>query len=237
MSFPQHILVIENESKTRRFLSSIFQQNEVKEAAFCSNPDDVMKHLDQKRYDLILIDIDSKMGVDSVDLAKEILNRSFYPIVFISGVDDRAYLQKVLELSPFGFLFKPFSPKDISISLQLAYHNYQQIEREARKQATETHDVITINDTYVYDRNKRLLYRHGKPVKLNQRQERTIDCLCSHIDTTVSYEKLSLAIWNEYRTEGSILRTLIYTIRKKLPDLPLVSYSKVGYAIQSQRSA
>jgi DNA-binding response OmpR family regulator len=234
MSFPKNILVVEHENGTKKFLTDIFLQHEVTQVDFCIETESVLDNLKKKSYDLILIDMDSDTEVDGVDLAKMIMEVSFFPIVFLGATNDRAQLQRVVDLAPFGFLFKPFSSIDISISLQLAYHNYLRQQKRCRKNNESGKSSIRrINERYVYDLDNKQLYQDGIHVRLNSRQLRTVDYLCQHFDTVVSYESLSYVIWDDYHKEGSKLRTLIYTIRKALPDFPLVSHSKVGYAIQS----
>ena len=40
------------------------------------------------------------------------------PVVFLTGVDERKYIEEVLELGPEGYLLKPPSPKRISEQIQ-----------------------------------------------------------------------------------------------------------------------
>ena len=236
MSFPQHIMVIENESSTRNFLSDILTQQQIETIEFVENPEDALSVVQERYFDLILMDVDGKDSYEGIEFAKKIMAYTPHPILFLSGNNDRELLQRILELTPYGFLFKPFSPKDMLISMQLAYKNfidqYQQLHTpELQKQESR----IRINENYLYDMDNRKLYHNDTAVKLTLRQERLIDCLCRNLNVVVTYETLSNAVWGEDRSQGSVLRTLVYTIRKILPDFPIVSYSKVGYALQSEK--
>ena len=236
MSFPQHIMVIESERNTRRFLSDILTQQQIETIEFVENPEDALIAVQKRYFDLILMDMDGKDKIEGVELAKKIMQYTPHPIVFLSADSDKAFLQRILELTPYGFLFKPFSPKDILISMQLAYTNFlNQYQPVQTTEAKNDESFIRINESYLYDMENRKLYHNDTLVKLTLRQERLIDCLCRNLDTTVTYESLSYAVWGENRSEGSVLRTLIYTIRKILPDFPIVSYSKIGYALQSEK--
>lgn len=55
--------------------------------------------------------------------------------------------------------------------------------------------------------------------------------LAENIGTTVDYELLMSHIWDTESIAGSSLRTLVYSLRKQLPDLPIRSFSKMGYAL------
>jgi len=70
-------------------------------------------------------------------------------------------------------------------------------------------------------------------VKLNQKQSILLSILVDNINHTVSYDELVSRIWDDDKIADSALRTLVYSIRKILPDIPIVSHSKMGYMLQS----
>ena len=77
------------------------------------------------------------------------------------------------------------------------------------------------------------MYYDGQIVKLNNKQSKLLEILSKNINQTVGYEILISHLWDDDRIADSTLRTLVYSLRKLLPDLPLVSHSKVGYSLQS----
>jgi len=91
---------------------------------------------------------------------------------------------------------------------------------------------MCINKRYSYDPVLEVLYKDGKAVKLNFRQQRLVMVLCKSLNHSVSFETLSNAIWGEVRNQGSVFRTLVYTVRKLLPDFPIESCSKEGYILR-----
>ena len=80
-----------------------------------------------------------------------------------------------------------------------------------------------------------ILYYDGQAVKLNKKQSMLIEILSKNINTTVRYDTFIGYLWEEDAVADSTLRTLVYSIRKLLPDLPIVSHSKVGYALEAKR--
>jgi len=93
-------------------------------AGMASNDTDALRAVPKVMPDLILMDMDGKDRLEGVEFAKKLMEYTLHPIVFLSADDDKEFLQRILELTPYGFLFKPFSPKDILISMQLAYKNF-----------------------------------------------------------------------------------------------------------------
>jgi len=73
-------------------------------------------------------------------------------------------------------------------------------------------------------------------VKLNTKQNKLLEILSLNINSIVKYDTLIEAIWEDYEIADSALRTLVYTIRKALPDLPIVSHSKLGYSLSQNKN-
>jgi len=119
MIFPQNIVIVEDETITQRYLQDIFAQYDVIVTGCFDNAADTIEALKRINCDMILMDINIKGSVDGIQLAKEILQTYNFPIVFITAHNDDETFQEVLELSPYGFIEKPFSRKDIVFTLQL----------------------------------------------------------------------------------------------------------------------
>lgn len=231
MLLPKHVVIVEDEAITQRYLKDILGQYDVEISGCFDNAVDVKEGLKHCACDMLLMDINIKGSVDGIQLARE-LNKSYtFPIIFITAHNDEGTFEEALELTPYGFIEKPFSSRDIVFSLQLAYKRYL-----ADKKSTKTEvvsDFIILNEHYTYSRNRGTLYHHNQAVKLNVKQSKLIEVLIQHLNTAVSYDVLTLEIWDNATVSDSALRTLVYGIRKDLPELPLVSHSKVGYCIES----
>lgn len=232
MSIPNRIILIESETTSKESFSELLQRYPIE----CIKEDEcyAMDILKNQTVDLVLVDIDNKMPEKSMRLASKIKETLHSPLVMIGGRNvDEDIQNMILQLIPYGFVFKPFSPQHIDMALQLAYKNY--IEDQKKKSKSKQKDVdtiITINKHYTYHIERKILYKDGTGVKLNPRQQRLVDSLCRNINEVVSYETLSYAIWGEMRDQGSVFRTLVYTVRKMLPDLPIESCSKEGYIMR-----
>ena len=73
-------------------------------------------------------------------------------------------------------------------------------------------------------------------MKLSVKQSKLLEVLIKNVNHTVGYDVLTSAIWENDTVADSALRTLVYSMRKTLPDLPLFSYSKIGYSIEINTS-
>ena len=237
MSLPKRIVIVEDEVITQRFLQEIFDQHDASVVGCFDNAADFLAQIKDIECDMILMDINIKGPMDGIQLARKILEKHVVPIVFITAHNDDETVEETLELSPYGFICKPFTSKDVIVTTQIAYKQYQSRQNREEKAtlAEESNDTVIINEIYTYTRKQPQLYRKGEPVDLSKNQHLLVKVLVENINQTVSYETLVSAIWEETEIADSALRTLIYSVRKLLPDLPIVSHSKIGYALEMQR--
>ncbi len=233
-TLPKSVLIIEDEAITQRYLKDILAQFNLEHVDCYDNAKDALSHIKTKNYEMILMDINIKGAMDGIQLSREILRTRNTPIIFITAHSDTETFQEVLELSPYGFIAKPFSSQDVEMALQLAYKRYLvHKEKEEEEVFEENIDIVEIGKGFVYSKAEKTLFFEDRPVHLNVKQTILIDMLAKNINNTVDYDTLTLAIWENDYIADSALRTLVYSIRKLLPELPLLSHSKVGYSLSS----
>jgi len=236
MGLPQNIVIVEDEVITQRYLQDILVNNHVNVSGCFDNALDTLEALKNINCDMILMDINIKGSMDGIQLSKKILEKYTFPIVFITAHNDDATLEELLELAPYGFISKPFSSKEILVTLKIAYKRYLIHSEVSKVKTSDEPTDIVINDYYTYSRNVSVLYYDGQAIKLNKKQGQLLEILSKNINHTVEYDTLISQLWEDDTVADSTLRTLVYSIRKLLPDLPIVSHSKVGYSLQSSHS-
>jgi len=237
MDFPQKIMIVEDEVITQRYLKNILAQYDVNQVDCYDNAKETLVNIRTKTYEMILMDINIKGSMDGIQLAREILRNYHIPIVFITAHNDTETFQEVLDLSPYGFIAKPFSSTDVEVAIQLAYKQYQAHQvTDTKKSDTSSDTKIIISDAYTYSLETKKLYCEEVLVKLNTKQNKLLEILSLNINNVVAYDTLIETIWEDYEIADSALRTLVYTIRKALPDLPIVSHSKLGYSLSQNKN-
>jgi len=233
MTMPKKIVIVEDEAITQRFLQDIFMQHDTTVVGCFDNAGDVLTHIKELGCDMVLMDINIKGPMDGIQLARKILEKYTLPIVFITAHNDDETVEETLELSPYGFICKPFTSKDVIVTVQIAYKRYLAHTKalNIKSESSENKDT-QISETYRYVYSISQLYKDNKPVDLTKNQSALIRVLVQSINQTVSYDTLVSAIWGEGNIADSALRTLVYSLRKILPDLPIRSHSKVGYSLE-----
>ena len=104
----RHILVVDDDVRTLRFLKAYLRDYEVATAV---NGSQAMKFLETKKTDLILLDY--KMPVEN---GPEVLKKlranertKDIPVVFLTGMTEKRKIQEVLLMKPQGYLLKPIN--------------------------------------------------------------------------------------------------------------------------------
>ena len=227
-------MVVEDEVITQRLLGDILKQQGA-EVNFFDNAVDALANISDYSPDMILMDININGAVDGIQLSRKILEKHDVPIIFITAHDDDETVEETLDLSPYGFISKPFTGKDVVISIRIASKMYRDND-QVKSVATELDpETVVINDKYTYVVSQMKLFEFDKPVELTRNQNKLLFLLVKNINMTVNYELLISNIWGEEEKSDSALRTLVYSIRKSLPDLPIVSHSKVGYSLKREK--
>jgi len=232
MLLPKKVLIVEDDVVTQGLLKEILAQLKISDTTCVDNAKDAMLAIVEGNFDMILMDINIKGAVDGIQLTNRILDNYVLPIVFITGHYDDEILEEVLEVAPYGFALKPISKKDLKVILLIAYKRFITHEKTHSYIVAEcTHEHITINDTFTYSLKMGTLYHNERPVRLSIKQNNLIEALSKSLNHPISYDALITLIWEGDPVSDSSLRTLVYSIRKLIPTLPLFSHSKIGYGL------
>jgi DNA-binding response OmpR family regulator len=234
MTLPQSVMIVEDELVTQLALKSILFDLNVEVKGCYDNAKETLLALKEVDCDMLLLDIDIKGAMDGIQLARKILQNKEVAIIFITSHDDEETVDEVLELAPYGFISKPFSAKEITVALQIAYKRYTTHSKVFYTEADKVQRDIILDESYTYSKQFSELYKNGVSVKLNPKQRKLLALLVDNINHTVSYDVLVSAIWGIDTISASGLRTLVYSLRKTVPELNIHSHSKIGYALQAE---
>lgn len=232
MILPQNIIIVEDDNITQHALKSILYDLNITVLGCFDNGKDAIAFLKTTSCDMLLLDIDINGPMDGIQLARHILKNEEVAIIFITSHDDEETVDEVLELAPYGFISKPFSAKELTVTLQIAYKRYITHSQVFHTEEDKSRRDILLDNNYTYSKERSELYKNGRLVKLNPKQRKLLSLLVDNINHTVSYETLVNAIWGIDSISASGLRTLVYSLRKTLPELEIHSHSKMGYALQ-----
>lgn len=222
-----NIGIIEDEGITALFLEETVTNLNHNVVGIYDNGKEMLDLLETNSdIDLFLLDINIKGSLSGIETAKKILAK--FPdkgVVFITSYKDSATIKRVKTIKPLGYLIKPVMESDIEASLMIA---------EASLEGNEDKEKIKIVDDFIFFPKMSLLMKGEETISLTEKELICLKQLCCHGNAIVSSEQLINSIWNQENGVDRIssLRELIYRLRKKIPNLPLTSTSKVGYLLK-----
>lgn len=236
MVLPKNIVVVEDEMMAQRYLKDILGNLGIESVETFTNAKDALEWLGLAKCDMLLADINLKGNIDGIQMAKKVLAKYNIPIIFITAYSDSDTLNDALSVSPFGYIVKPFSQSDIELQLKVGYQKFLQYKIQAESKGViseESLKIVKVNDALEFSLTNSTLYKHGKQVYLPHKQNELVAVLCKNLNSIVSYGQLEYMLWKEEAHANSALRTLVYSLRNIIPELQIISHSKIGYSLKS----
>lgn len=234
---PTSVMIVEDEVVTQRYLKDVMLEQGISVSAAVDNGKDALAYFKEGYCELILMDINIKGAIDGLRLAKRILKEYDVCIIFLTAYSDDDTLDEAAELSPYGFIVKPFNPHDIRVAIKIGYKRFTVDNKESKMKAEKRSNEVIIMKNLTYNLTDKVLLQNGLPLNLSTREFKLIDILARNINNIVNDELIILEVWGGENANLVSLRTLIYKLRKRFPSLPLVTYSKMGYMLKCDISS
>lgn len=106
-----------------------------------SGAEEARELLRQERPDVVLMDIHLEGPLDGVDLASEIQRVFGIPVVYLSGLMDEETLERAKITQPFGYIAKPYTRRELQITLEIAVYK-SQVEARLREQELRIEQLL-----------------------------------------------------------------------------------------------
>ncbi|MCX9083893.1 MAG: response regulator [Candidatus Methanoperedens sp.] len=94
-----------------------------------SSGEEAIKKAIEFQPDIILMDIMLRGGMDGIEAAGRIKRSLDIPIVYLTAYSDEATIERAKITQPFGYLIKPFQPRELNVSLDIALYKHNMERR------------------------------------------------------------------------------------------------------------
>ncbi|DAB35566.1 MAG TPA: DNA-binding response regulator [Sulfurospirillum cavolei] len=176
----------------------------------------------EQRPDIILTDLRMPRK-DGLDMVKEIRkNDKKTPILMITAHTDKEYLLSAIELKIEKYLIKPIALNELLSGLRLCVS-----EIESGRSL-----FLECKNCKFDFKNRRILHEGGKETELTHKESDFLELLLRKKGMIVSYEEIELNVWKEEFMSIAALRTLVKSLRKKLPNSSTKNHSQTGYSFE-----
>jgi len=220
------ILYIEDEKAIREnyvtYLKRFYET--VYEAA---NAEDAYEVYKNKKPDILIIDIQlpGKSGIEFLRDIRE-FDHSVRAIM-LTAMSDVTTLVNASELKLTKYLVKPISRGELKDALDIAV-------KEIVNYTTQTNKLVHVQDDFYWDYDKEGLIENGKELLLTRKERKLLSLLFSNLNSVVESEDIIFELWYDYdNAKISSLKTLVKTLRKKLPQNFIKNIFGIGYMIEA----
>ncbi|MES2163689.1 MAG: ATP-binding protein [Pseudomonadota bacterium] len=127
------ILIVEDERVVALDLSSTLEKLGYAVIGSVISGAEAIECAREQRPDLILMDIRLNGKIDGIDAAQEIHLFLNCPVIFLTAYSDEQTLHRAKQVTPFGYLVKPFKMLELRCTIEVALHK-NMIEERLREQ-------------------------------------------------------------------------------------------------------
>jgi len=219
------ILYVEDDEAVRTnyvtYLGRFFEN--IYEAADAQSAHKIYK---EKKPDILVIDIQlpGKSGIEFLGEIRE-FDHSVRAIM-LTAMSDVDTLVSASELKLTKYLVKPISRDELKSALESAID-------EIINYTTYSNRVIHIKESCYWDQDKEKLIYQDKEVFLTRKERELLTLLFSNINRVFKSEDIIYELWYDFdNSKISSLKTLVKTLRKKLPEGTIKNVFGIGYTIE-----
>lgn len=202
------ILIIEDESLLALELATIIGSYGYRVVAYVTNAKQAKEVLSLNDINLIIMDINLNEEIDGIDLYKSFHTEA--EVIYLTAYVDEQTITKAVETTPLGYLIKPHNQNELLALLKLAEHKL----RSKNQQET----AIELLNDYKFDMKTNMLIHHNNSLKLSSKKAELLKLLIQAKGELISFERIENIIYRDNTHSESTLRTLIYRLRKELPE-------------------
>jgi DNA-binding LytR/AlgR family response regulator len=156
MSEKTRILIVEDDMIIAANISLQLSKLGYEVTGIESRGEDAVNHAIENHPDIILMDIQLKGGMNGIDAAKKIQEKTAIPLIYLTANSDEASFQKAKETKPYAFISKPFNKLNLERTIEL-------VAEKIKEEKIETED----SDSLIESLDDRIFIRNnGKLIKL-----------------------------------------------------------------------
>ncbi|MFA0963382.1 LytR/AlgR family response regulator transcription factor [Roseivirga sp. BDSF3-8] len=123
-----NILIIEDDSNIAASLSEMLEILNHNVAGVADSYEVAIKELETKDIQLALVDIQLRGDKSGIEVAEQLKNNYKIPFIFTTAFADKETIEKAAVHSPYGYIVKPYSMKEINAGIEIAVQNHANLK-------------------------------------------------------------------------------------------------------------
>lgn len=210
-----NILVVEDESNIRSFITTILKANGYN-VMLAKDGAEAIMYITSYCPDVIILDL-GLPDMDGGEIIKVVREWSQMPIIVVSARSRERDKVEALDLGADDYITKPFGTSELLARVRTAI-------RHLKNDATKENFVLGGKfevDNLAIDYDKRRVYIKGEDAGLTNTEYKLLDLLSRYAGKVLTYEYIIKQIWGPNADEDNqILRVNMANIRRKIEENP-----------------
>jgi DNA-binding response OmpR family regulator len=227
---PINILVVEDDNDINQLLCRIIEKGHyVAQPAYSGT--EAMIYLEQKKWDLVMLDL-MLPGMTGEEILAEIRSKRSVPIMIISAKSEQQTKIDCLRSGADDFISKPFDVEEVSARVDSLLRRYKNTYE------TTGGDTLTYKDIHIDTEAKTVMLNETK-LTLTGREYAILVLLMKSPTKVFSKSNLFESVWNEpYHGDDNTVNVHMSNLRNKLTKAnPSEEYIEtiwgMGYRLKS----
>ena len=194
------------------------------EVTLCTNGQDALESLIEKKYDMALLDINTPI-LSGIDVLKTIRKdyKNNTPAIILTAYQDTKHLKESFENGVDDYIKKPFDLEELD----------QRILKLCRQFFIEQDNKIKIDENIYFEPQTCHIFKDEKTINLALKERDILKYFCTHKNRVVSSDELLQNIWayDEMPTDATI-RVYIKNLREIIGKNKIVTIRAIGYRFE-----
>jgi len=172
-------------------------------------------------FDLLILDwmLPHKSGLEICKSLRASKNEQVFstlsntPVLFLTAKDTLDDRVLGLDAGADDYLMKPFELRELLARIRALLRRGSSIVNEANP----TNDKILKVDDLELDLDNQLAYRHGRLIKLSEKEIKLLEFFLTHLHQLVTHEQIYQYLWSEDDSPSSnVVAAVVRLLRRKI---------------------
>ena len=150
----KRILIVEDEMITAMLIKKVLTDANYEVVGIINTGEKAIKAAIDLAPELVLMDIHLNDEIDGITAAIKIHEQKQIPIIYLTGLFDKDFIDKAKKTNPYGYVLKPFNDKNLIVTIEMALNKFQieeklkESEEHFRELFENANDIVYTIDFY-----------------------------------------------------------------------------------------
>ena len=201
---PTPVLVVDDDPQVLHYVRDVLA-NAGYSPIVTTDHRELSRIIDAEQPRLVLLDL-ILPGADGIELMESVPELADVPVIFISGYGRDETIARVLEAGAADYIFKPFSPTELTARVRAALRRRMEPE------------PFVLEDLAIHYEQRRVTVG-GRPVRLTATEYELLRVLSDNAGRVSTYDALIHQVWRgQDAVAPDLVRTFVKKLRQKLGD-------------------